>query len=335
MVLAIGGSAYALGTGEAKTTATPSAAAAGAKGVERKVKIGVFRGTSPWEVDQFGDWLGRDVHYAVDYSTRTTWKEIADPEWMLSTWEGSPYRMVYGVAMLPIGKGDKSTIAKGAKGKYNKHYRELAKNLVKHGQGDAILRLGWEFNHPSYRWHPTNQKQFVTYWRKIVKTMRSVPGASGLQFDWNVNNGNQSKPNFDPTKYYPGNKWVDYIGVDIYDISWPHYPYPKNCGKACRLKQQKKAWKLVTGQQYGLNFWADFARRKGRPMALPEWGVWKRKDGHGGADNPYYVTQMHKFINNPKNKVAYHAYFEFSAPSGDHRLSAMKNSGKRFKKLFG
>ncbi len=50
--------------------------AAETRGVEKKVKIGVFRGTSPGEVDAFGNWLNRDVQYAVDFSSRTTWKVI-------------------------------------------------------------------------------------------------------------------------------------------------------------------------------------------------------------------------------------------------------------------
>ncbi len=341
VILAIGGSAYAVGTGGSSPSAASAASApktaaqkTATSGAESKVKLGVFTGTSVSSTNSFASWLGRKPAYAIDYSTRTTWSEIANPDWMLGVWKDSGYRMVYGVAMLPTAKGDKSTIAAGAKGKYNKYYKKLAQNLVAYHQGNAIIRLGWEFNHPGYDWHPSNQKQFITYWRKIVKTMRAVPGAENLKFDWNVNNGNQSLPKFNPTKYYPGPKYVDYIGVDIYDISWPHYPYPKKCGKSCRQSHQAAAWKLVTTQQYGLNFWAKFARSKGKKMSLPEWAAWDRSDHHGGADNPYFISRMHAFIDNPQNHVAYQAYFNFDSPSGKHKVTTLKSAGKRYKKLF-
>ncbi len=44
---------------------------------------------------------------------------------------------------------------------------------------------------------------------------------------------------------------------------------------------------------------------------------------------------MHDFIGNPKNNVAYQAYFDFNTDVGDHELGTLKNAGKRYRKLFG
>ena len=67
-------------------------------------------------------------------------------------------------------------------------------------------------------------------------------------------------------------------------------------------------------------FWAGFAREHGKPLALPEWGLWERPDGIGGGANEFFLRQMVGFIGDPANNVAYHAYFEFDGDDGAHRL---------------
>ncbi len=307
-------------------------------GAEKKVKLGLFRGTSPSSINQFSDWLGRDVQYAVDYSTRATWAQVSNPSYTLGTWAGSDYRMVYGVVMLPT-RDDSATLAAGADGDYDHYFRTLAQNLVARGQGDAIIRLAWEFNVSKGNWSLTaaDQKDFVAYWRNIVTAMRSVAGAEKLQFDWNVNNGGET---YDSTIFYPGNKYVDYVGVDVYDISWDAdtYPYPAGCTGDCLRAHQEAAWSNIFGAGYGLAFWADFARLKKKPLSLPEWGLWDRSDtdGHGGVDDPYFIQQMHDFIDDPRNNVAYQAYFDVNPDDkGKHQLSEMPKGQARFRKVFG
>ncbi len=300
-------------------------------------KIGVFRSTSPEEVQAFGDWLGRDVDYVIDFSLRSTWDEIANPYDQLRAWQEHDYRIVYGLAMLPEAKHLDVSLAAGAQGKYNRHYRKLAENLVEYGQEDAILRLGWEFNLGNWRWHPDNREDFIGYWREVVTTMRSVPGAEGLEFDWNPSNGGNR---YDSTRYYPGDEYVDYVGVDVYDISWADgtYPYPADCDADCRLKRQKAAWKDTYNSKFGLSFWSQFAAEHDKPVSLPEWGLWDRTltDGHGGQDNPYFIERMHEFIEDPRNNVAYQAYFQYDVgDNGNHLLSSMPESQGTFKEHFG
>ncbi|GAB6901793.1 glycoside hydrolase family 26 protein [Kineosporia succinea] len=311
-----------------KTTAKPVAGAADS------VKLGVFRGTYPGEVEAFGDWLGRDVDYATDFSSRTSWDEIANPAYMLEAWKGSGYRMVYATAMLPT-QDDSATMAAGAAGEYDQYFKTLAQNLVNADQGDSIIRLGWEFNLSASRWHPDTKANFIGYWRHIVEAMRSVPGTEKLEFDWNPNIGGEV---YDSTKYYPGNQYVDYVGIDTYDISWVEgsYPYPKSCNAACKQSSRETAWNNTLNGTFGLNFWADFARSKGKPLTLPEWGLWERPDGHGGGDNKYYIQQMFDFINDPSNNVGYHSYFEVNVgSSGSHMLETHTSAGSLFKKLLG
>ncbi|MFI7586449.1 glycosyl hydrolase [Spongisporangium articulatum] len=298
------------------------------------VKLGVFRGTDPAQVAAFGNWLGRPVDYALDFSPRNTWEDIANPAHMLDVWKGTPYRMVFSVAMLP--DGDRSQdIASGARGDYDWVFQELATKLVEAGQEDAVLRIGWEFNLAESRWASDDSASWIKYWRQIVKTMKAVPGQN-FEFDWNPNNG---KNPHDAVDFYPGDDVVDYIGVDAYDVSYAMntYPYPSDCDDACKLERQKRAWaKSVYGGSRGLYFWSKFARHHGKPLSLPEWGIWERLDGHGGQEDLYYLAQMKKFIDDPANGVAYQLYFEYDAPDGKHELqTTYPKAGEWFRKNFG
>jgi hypothetical protein len=291
--------------------------------------VGVFRQTDPAEVDAFEDWLGCRVDYAVDYSARDSWRNIADPSYLHRAWADQPRRLVLGVAMLPT-NGDVD-IAAGARGDYDKYFRELATNLVTDDQADAILRVGWEFNLSESTWFTKDADKFVAYWRRIVSTMSAVNGAR-FEFDWNPNNGRNP---VDAVDYYPGDDVVDYVGIDAYDVGGP-YPYPDRCDDSCRLDVQTRAWNdAIYGGSRGLGFWITFARQHGKPIALPEWGVWSRPDGIGGGENPYYIEQMHRVIVDPANNVAYQAYFEFDGADGEHRLmTTFPRSGEMFRSLF-
>lgn len=295
-----------------------------------EVKLGVFRGTSTENVRSFEQWLGRDVDYVVDFSSRGTWHEIANPTYMIDEWRNSDHRMVYSVALLP--GDDSGTIEAGARGDYDAYYRTLARNLVAGGQQDAILRLGWEFNLKGWRWSTNDPAAFIAYWRHVVTAMRSVPGQR-LKFDWNLNVGETP---YQASKYYPGGKYVDYVGVDVYDVSWAEgtYPYGRGCSAVCRQDRQHIVWNRILNGRFGLAYWAEFARAKHKPMSVPEWGLWERPDGHGGADNAYFVTQMHAFIDDPQNRVAYQGYLEVDVADGRHRLTTFTKAGKAYKKLF-
>jgi hypothetical protein len=313
-----------------RTPAVPPTPRVRTDGAADRVRLGVFRGTDPASVRAFESWLGADVPYALDFSSRATWSDIADPDYMIDAWRGSGRRMVYSVALLP--STGSASIEEGATGAYDRHFRTLGRNLVAGGQGDAILRLGWEFNLQAWAWSADDPDEFIAYWRHVVTALRSVPGQK-FRFDWNPNVGDTA---YDASRYYPGNGYVDYVGIDVYDVSWTPdtYPYPKDCGAGCRLTRQKEVWDRIYGGHRGLLYWSDFARAKGKPMSLPEWGLWDRPDGHGGGDDAYFVRQMFAFIDNPQNRVAYQVYFDVDVEDGEHRLTTHAKAGAAYRTLF-
>ena len=269
-------------------------------------------------------------------------------------------RFIFGIPILPgpwDGSGPTSghtdpkkpvSLERGAAGDYNAHFRQLAENLVKYGLGDAILRLGWEFNGGWYTWRAKDKTEaFAGYWRQIVKTMRAVPGAEKLQFCWNPTLGDQQFP---ADQAWPGDDFVDYVGVDVYDETWNAntYPWPAGTSDADIESRRKKAWdEWLLGSSRGLAFWSKFAHDHGKPLCFPEWGVNRRSDQHGGLDNVLFIERMHAFISDPANHVAWHSYFDVNAPDGAHQLSPgagekgepvkseFPKSAARFKELFG
>jgi Glycosyl hydrolase family 26 len=282
-------------------------------------KLGVYRGSAnPGGVGEFAAWSGSDVRWALDFLASGTWSDIESPTWWTDGWAGSPYRTVYSIPLLP---GTGGTLAQGASGAHNEHFAKLGRTLVAGGEADAILRLGWEFNGGWFRWSANGDPaSFAAYWRQIVDTMRAVPGQR-FQFDWSPVLGQGAVA---PDRAYPGDAYVDYIGLDVYDQDW----FPGWSDPAQR-------WQNLLTQPFGLRWHRDFAAAHGKPMTFPEWGLMTRADGHGGGDNPYFIERMHDWI--ASNNVAYALYFEFDAPDGAHRLmnGQFPRSAARFLQLFG
>lgn len=302
-------------------------------------RLGVFNGTDSSLVRSFEKWAGHKITYATDFGPRQTWDDIANPDHLLAEWKGSRYTLVYAVPMLPETlnpdndmKRKNKLMRTGGRGEYNDHFVTLGENLVANGQKDAILRVGWEFNLRSWAWGTDKEELYIKFYREIVDAMRSVPGQQ-FEFDWNPNNGFNPNPG---EKYYPGDKYVDYVGVDVYDLHGGVYPYPKKCDALCKEERQTRAWnEAIYGGTHGLRFWTDFAAQRGKPVSLPEWGLWDRFDKTGGGDNPLFVEFMHDYISRPQNNVAYANYFNLNSFQGKHSLTkSFPASGKVFRKLF-
>ena len=246
--------------------------------------------------------------------------------------------MVHSVAMIPhygpdgtwaTKKGTdaevSAALANGAAGTYDSHWVAFAQNIVAAGLGSAIIRLGWEFNGGWYAWRAgANPTAWVAYWKRIVDIIRTY--APNILIDWNASGStnsffirNGSGTNVGTLEsVYPGNSYVDIIGVDMYDQH------------ASRTKVN--AWNQVTSP--ALENWRVMAINKGKPLSIPEWGTWSAERNTVDADNDYYIKKMHEFIE--ANNVIYHMYFDVTADDGDHRITtptAFPQAAAAFKAL--
>jgi beta-mannanase len=285
---------------------------------------GVFsRGQGVDGVENFGDWRGAGVDVVVDWPARQSWDDIVNPDWLYNTWKGTPYTKVFGVAPVPEGDGS-ATMAGCAAGSYNDKWREFAQNIKAAGLDDeSVIRLGWEFNGDWYKWQASDPNQFAECWRQIVSSAEDV--APALLWDWNVNRGKGSSV-VDAREAYPGDAYVDIVGIDSYDM-WPGVT-------------NEAEWARQYSGPYGLKFWSDFAKDHGKRISVAEWGVYPgpSSGGSSGGDNAFYIAKMRNFFESQGSHLAYEAYFNESADYiAGSLFSPTQNpaAAAKYKSLFG
>ena len=297
-------------------------------------QMGVYKGarggsTAPSYSDyagmhQFETWFGYQVPRSIEFMSNSSWSDFDGASaWsanLTSGWPPQRWRATFSVPMLPT--DGTSTLALGATGSYNLHFTNLAQVLVSAGEGDAIIRLGWEMNGSWYAWrvlNATDAANYRSYWIQIVTAMRSVAGAS-FKFDFCPANGYNSYPS---NESYPGDAYVDIIGLDVYNTSYA-------------TTDPTARWNEIVTQSYGMQYWADFASARDKPLSYPEWATCIRTtDSAGGGDDPLFVQNMFNWIST--HNVAYHNYWDYQAPDLHGQLSngQFPNSAAKFKELFG
>ena len=174
-----------------------------------------------------------------------------------------------------------------ARGGYRDRFVALARQLVADGEGNAVIRLGWEMNARWYDWSQgrcprSDPRCFARAWRTVVTAMRSVPGEH-FRFLWCVYDTGA-----DPSVAWPGGGYVDLVGDDVFDWGGGlagQYPRRLN-GR----KDHQAAWDQLLTDRAGLNWLARFAAATGKPAAIPEWGL--AYQSYGGGDDPLYIANM-------------------------------------------
>jgi hypothetical protein len=245
------------------------------------------------ETNAFGTWRDRPVDVAVAWTNRSSWTSFTNSNPLYTTWAKQPYKKVFALPLFPENIGD--TVNGCIAGNYEGHWRTFAKTMASTGlaaQG-SIIRLGWEMNlHTDWG----NPAQFAACWRNIVSTVKAI--APGLLWDWNVNRGSSTgMPGANVLSAYPGNNYVNIIGVDSYD-DWP----PATTGTG---------WQQQLDGPYGLDYWLAFAKEHGEKFSVPEWGVdsnvaW---GDEASGDDPGYIEDMYNFFVANSAALAFEAYF--------------------------
>jgi hypothetical protein len=231
---------------------------------------------------------------------------------------------------------DRERIAACAAGRYDHHYRAMARNLRAAGLGDSILRIAWEahgtWNQHSYR---NNPQDWRTCWRRIATSAKSE--APTLRTNWNVGDDiggtrtdmrdSVALAGFD--NFYPGDDVVDEIGIDSY------------------ATPQITDYAAFFDDDIGnLGWFVRIAREHDKPLSFPEWGLWDHRTldrPDGSRDDPVYIERMYAFMTDPDNRVAWASYFDVNVDAeAYHQLQPNWDSGTvfprasaRFRALFG
>jgi beta-mannanase len=285
------------------SVAASSASAEGAGGLDKRVCV---RALHVDEVEAFSALIGRDVNCVLTYNdVAPDWAAWENP-WLIShtdpnqnwaTWKNAvPGRkLIISESLFPKSENAGDWRNAGARGDYDEHARQLARNLIAAGQGDAVIRLAHEANGD---WYVDNigddahdYARWVAQWRRTVLAMKSVPGAH-FTFDWCPNANYRSIP---LANYYPGDDVVDIIGMDTYDSGIPN------------TTDGASRWSTIYNRRASLGEAVAFAKAHNKPLSIPEWGVAQTSKAYSGGDNAEYVNGIAKVVRT--NDVAYQSYF--------------------------
>ena len=286
-------------------TAVPAVPAAASQGEPaRPAAVPSVRSKLPWasgvfipqgtpaDYEAFGAWRGAKPDVALLYNGRDTWDHIIKPAW-LTTWRTAPHTLVISTAMIPDQGG--ATLAACARGDYDDKWRTYGRAIQDAGVARrTIIRLGWEFNGLWVPWAATNPASYASCWRRVHRAVESQ--APAVLWDWCVNRG-LSSVGKDPRLAYPGDRYVDIVGIDSFD------GYPP--------ATTTDGWRAQHSSKYGLRFWASFARAHRKGFSVPEWAVYPGTswEGAGGGDNPHYIARMMRFFRQNADILAYESYF--------------------------
>lgn len=260
----------------------------------RAVEIGIYAGAGCNGVTHLGvyrAWLGSPAFHVTENFDQSSWNNLtSDVPWSANCY--APIRnavsMTFSIPMLPA--DGVSSLAAGALGAYDSTFTSIANTLINAGFSTAIVRLGWEFNG---NWQPwaasTNPSAFIAYYKQIVTLMKGANGARFL-FEWCPNIGTGS---IAPDLLYPGDNFVDVVGMDIYDAHW-------SSGDATPVAR----WNWYVTEPYGLQWQVNFAAAHMKRLSIPEWGCCSDNTG----DDPYFINQMSTWIK--QNSYLYADYWD-------------------------
>jgi hypothetical protein len=263
-----------------------------------------------------------------------TWGEWETP-WMFSSasygWDAwlaaSPaHQVVMAMDLIPKSLSDNNDPLTWeetcAAGNYNQYATTLAENLVSYGAGNIIIRLGLEANgewEADYAGKTTaEENDWAKCYDNEVTAMRAVPGAHFV-FVWNPNACAHYLP---LDEWYPGNSYVDIIGVDAYDT---------DCATYDSVSQE--GWEAFFTDSYStgssdLNFPSlanieAFAVAHGKPLSFPEWGV--------TSDDASYISNMAQMFYS--DDFAFEGYFD-TGDGVDQLGSSIPKATAAYSKAF-
>jgi hypothetical protein len=225
---------------------------------------------------------GTSPSCTMAYDGGSTWAQwdgpwFESPSAGFTTWVAADpvhRQLILGVNLIPNDLGDPTDPSGWEEscdaGQFDSYAQTLGTNLVAAGLDNSVIRLGLEMNGP---WEPdfmgttsSEQRMWATCFANEVTAMRQVPGEHFL-FVWNPNACYENVPY---ANYYPGNSYVNIMGLDLYDIS-------------CMAPATHTAWTKLSSEPRGLAYFEAFANARHKPMSFPEWGLLADPDGDDAA----------------------------------------------------
>ncbi|HWX48107.1 MAG TPA: glycosyl hydrolase [Roseomonas sp.] len=206
-----------------------------------------------------------------------------------------------------------------ARGEYAKEWANQAQQLKaeapRNDRGKISVRGDWEGNIGFYwKWSDAKRQQIIESWRQRHAAFEKV--APGLfEHIWCPN---YAAGGLNVESFYPGDAYVDVIGMDHY---WKHQ---------WETTDPDTAWGKIYGARFGLKWQADFADAHGKMKEASEWAI----PGDTKVGRSYLQRMRQHFID---REYCAAGYWDCDKDT-DGRLSdnpAAEDSRTAFVELFG
>ena len=236
---------------------------------------------------------GRACTVAQTYTDRTGYESMTrGTGWTFEYFADFDGVLVVSQGLVP--DGGEALLAGCAAGGYDQHWRDFGTLMVQHGRGDSVLRLGWEMNESSMGWRGLDAARYVACYRRAADAIRTTNPQVVLDWTINAHNSPADLCGGLSTNCYPGDEYVDIVGIDNYD----HHPWSPT----------KADFDRTADAPEGLDWLFEFAQRHNKLFSVGEWGVVPTADA--GRDNPEFVRWMHDWFAAHAPWLAYEAYFQ-------------------------
>lgn len=285
---------------------------------------GAHPGTELQSYLDWGSWRGHPVDIAQVYSDRLSWSGVTEPGWLIDIFRPYPGQLSMSQPLFP--EGGMGNLEDCAAGMYDANWRRFGTFLVDNDRPDMIVRVGWGLNDPDKEWRVgADPVPWKECFRKVVSAIRAT--APRIQIEWSVNSYVSSIPaGGDPFTAYPGDEFVDIVGMDVYDQN--------------PSVHDEAEWDARCNGVSGLCRLMEFARAHGKRAGVGEWGVSSCGTDPGG-DNPFFIQKMYETFAMNRDILAYEAYFN---DTGAGVCSSLREVGgvtqnplsaERYRQLYG
>ena len=259
-------------------------------------QTGVYVGNDIQSLAEYETFTQSAVNNVLNYLNNDNWSAFdSSINYETQLWSYSDTPSIWGVPLTVTG----TPLSEVASGEHNKEFLAAATALSRmkpSSDGNIYIRLGWEFNGDWMPWSASgNEDSFIAAFQNIVSIFRSV--SSTFKFVWDVNEGGGK---IDPTQAYPGDNYVDVIGMDsYYNTQWDS-------------QDPAVAFEQKVSEKFGLQWQQDFADAHKKATAMSEWGV------NNDTSGPYVKEMMSWFTD---HNMLYENYWNSNAGNYNGLLS--------------
>jgi hypothetical protein len=266
--------------------------------------------------DVFETWLGRPLDAIAQFTATQHWTdstgEFIAASYFMGHLEAADRPVIWAVGLVPEDAED-GALAEVVAGDHDVEFVEAATRFAEFRPQDpnVYIRLAWEMNGDWYKWSTTGTPDdYVEAWRRVIEIFRDA--SPRFRFVWcpSALAGTEASTE----AYYPGDDYVDVIGLDVYWFAQYQSPDPA------------QAFTMVRDNPVGLAWQAAFAASRGKPISIEEWGV--------ADDGGPFVDGMAEWFE--QHPPLWHAYWDSNASYLGRISDDMSGTtGERYKVHFG